>query len=692
MDFTGWAGTPPSPVIKIDIELIDQTPPSPLREILLVEDDPAHAELIRRAFEERGHSFHLSIAETITKAREHIREHHPDLIIADWMLPDGHGTELIEQENHPESIPVVIMTSHGNERVAVEALKAGALDYIVKSDSTFVDMPHIVARALREWDNQIHRKLAEQELRRRVFELETINRISAALRTALRKDEILERLLNEVLGCMDSQVGMIWLYQNKTSKLYPVRGRGWLVEAAKEPLEYGRCIAGFVFVSGKIHISESFIHDALAEEGAAKSFPPGWGGIWLPIQTADRVVGVMLIAFPAPHQVSEDEIHLLTTIADIAGNAIHRANLYEQTERNLNRLNALHTIDIAITASTELSLSLNVLLTQALLLLEADAAVILKVNPLLQMLEFLAEKGFPSPAIQRTHLRLGQGYAGQAAMERRLIGVPDASKALKDGNRMESLRSRLFHAYHAMPLVARGNVKGVLEIFHRHPFRPDNDWLETLEALAGQAALAIENAELFEKLEKSNLQLRMAYDDTIEGWSRALEMRGHESHGHTRQVAEMSVNLARLMGFQEEDLIHIRRGALLHDIGKMAIPDHILTKTEPLTEEEWKIMRQHPVYARSMLASIEYLRPALDIPYYHHERWDGSGYPEGLSGEQIPLAARIFSVVEVWDVLRAERPYRSSWPAHEIEKYLQAQSGRLFDPQVVKIFLQKVVR
>ena len=633
----------------------------------------------------------MTIAPSVTEARQWIETHPPALIITDWLLPDGQGTDLIGKNGNLSNVPVVLMTSHGNERVAVEALKAGALDYIVKSESTLADMPHIAERALREWDNIIQRKRVEQELRRRVAELEVVNRISTALRLAIRKDQILESLLDEILAHLKAETGLIWLYRPETAQLEPACGRGWLAEIAT-PIDYGRCIAGFVFVSGETRISENLVDDPLAEEGIAKSFLPGWGGTWIPIRMAEQVVGVLLIATPSTRQATSDEVHLLTTIAEMAGNAIHRASLYEQTERNLQRLNALRTIDIAITSSTELRLSLSVLLTQARLLLDADAIVILKVNPLLQTLEFLAGKDFPSSSIENIRLRLGQGYAGMVALERRLVSIPNVTKSLKDGNRMDIIRTKTFQAYHAVPLIARGHLKGVLEIFHKRPFQPTKDWLETLDALAGQAAIAIENAELFDELEKSNTQLRLAYDATIEGWSRALDMRDRETEGHTQRVAEMTVDLARLMGFTEDELVHIRRGALLHDIGKMAIPDSILNKPAPLTESEWKIMRQHPTLAKSMLASIEYLRPALDIPYHHHERWNGSGYPDGLKGEAIPLAARIFAVVDVWDALRAPRPYRQAWPAREIEHFLETESGRLFDPQVVKLFLQKVAR
>jgi PAS domain S-box-containing protein len=189
-------------------------------------------------------------------------------------------------------------------------------------------------------------------------------------------------------------------------------------------------------------------------------------------------------------------------------------------------------------------------------------------------------------------------------------------------------------------------------------------------------------------LEKTNIDLAQAYDATLEGWSRALELRERETAGHSQRVVSMTLELSQAMGVADEDLVHIRRGTLLHDIGKMGIPDSILLKPSALTDDEWIIMKQHPLYAYQLLAPIPYLKPALDIPYAHHERWDGSGYPNGLRGEAIPLAARIFAVVDVWDALSSDRPYRPAWTEKAVIHYLKSQAGRLFDPQVVKKFLQ----
>lgn len=194
-----------------------------------------------------------------------------------------------------------------------------------------------------------------------------------------------------------------------------------------------------------------------------------------------------------------------------------------------------------------------------------------------------------------------------------------------------------------------------------------------------------------EALIQSQADLFMAYEETLKGWARALELREHETAGHSQRVMGLTMQLAQAMGIHGEELLHIQRGALLHDIGKMGIPDEILLKPGPLTKEEWVIMRLHPVYAYDLLSPIDYLYPALDIPYCHHEHWDGSGYPRGLRGEEIPLAARIFAVVDVWDAMTSERPYRPAWSPEYVKAYIQEQSGKIFDPEVVAIFFTKVL-
>jgi putative two-component system response regulator len=186
--------------------------------------------------------------------------------------------------------------------------------------------------------------------------------------------------------------------------------------------------------------------------------------------------------------------------------------------------------------------------------------------------------------------------------------------------------------------------------------------------------------------EETHAQLLTAYEATIDGWSRALDLHDRETEGHSQHVAQLTVQLAIIAGLPQNEIVHIRRGALLHDIGKLAIPDSILLKPSALNEEEWISMKKHPEYANEMLSSIEYLRPALDIPHCHHEKWDGSGYPRGLKGDAIPFAARLFAVVDVWNALISDRPYRTAWTQKEAWKHIQNESGKHFEPTVVELF------
>ncbi|MEW5938764.1 MAG: HD domain-containing phosphohydrolase [Chloroflexota bacterium] len=653
-----------------------------MNEILLVEDEPAHADLVRRAFESRGDSFLLTVAGTVREAHEKIQAASFALIITDWRLPDGEGTELIAF-----GVPTVVMTSHGNERIAVDAIKAGALDYLVKSDTALLDMPHIAERALREWENVVERKRVEVELHQRVSELEAVSRVSTALRSAETLEDMITRLMDETLAILNTSHGALWVFQSAAGVLKKGIGRGLLAQGFPGVFQPHEGVVGETFTTGNpIRIAD---FTRLSPDDP-EPLLPGLSGISVPIRTAQEIVGVLVIGTELPRQVTDKERNLLATLADIAGNAVHRTQLHEQTQQSLQRLSALRVIDLAITSSVDLGLSLNILVEQARLHLNVDAVSVLILNAYGQTLEYRAGRGFESAFASKTRLRLGEGYPGISALERRPIFAPDLSVNGLATGRAELSTAELFRAYYVMPLITKGHVKGVIEVFHRSPLQPEPDWINFLEALAGQAAIAIENSELFESLQRSNSELIMAYDATIEGWSRALDLRDHETEGHTQRVTEITMMLARSMGYPEEGLIHIQRGALLHDIGKMGVPDNILLKPGPLNEAEWKAMRQHPLYAFQMLSPIHYLRPALDIPYCHHEKWDGGGYPRGLKGDDIPMAARMFAVVDVWDALRSDRPYRAAWKDGQVRAYILGKTGSHFDEKVVKAFMQLV--
>jgi putative nucleotidyltransferase with HDIG domain len=380
-----------------------------------------------------------------------------------------------------------------------------------------------------------------------------------------------------------------------------------------------------------------------------------------------------------------------------------RKHSEKRIEGHMERLRALRTIDNAIAGSLDIRLTLDVFIDQVILQLGVNAADVLLLNPFTNRLDFAAGKGFMTNRIKNISLKLGDGYAGHVALKREKISIPDMSKFISDvdelsDDTLNSYQSLFpesflvnqdnFKSYFALPLIAKGKVKGVLEVFHRSPLEPDDEWFEFLESLAGQAAIAIDNAMMFDDLQQSRDELIMAYDTTIEGWSKALDFRDKETEGHSRRVTDLTVKMARLLGIREEEIVHVRRGALLHDIGKMGVPDDILFKPGKLDDREWEIMRRHPVIAYELLSPISFLRPAVDIPYCHHEKWDGTGYPRRIRGEQIPLPARIFAVIDVWDALMSDRPYRSAWSEEKTRDYIISESNKHFDPDVVQVFLK----
>lgn len=445
--------------------------------ILLIEDDPAHAELIRRAFEERGGKFRLTIAHTLTEARSHLQESRFNLIIADWRLPDGDSSELLHGKSHNPDPPIIIMTSYGSERNAVDVLKSGALDYIVKSSESMMDMPHIAEKAIEQWMNQ---------------------REKEKMQAALIQSESQFRLLAENSSDMISKhdAAGTFLYVSPASRTILGYEPEELIGTPVAPL----------------------IHPEDARQLAALLSTPEWKDITITVE------------YRARHK---------------------------------------------------------------------DGRFV--------WIETTARPFYGDPA---------NGQEFQASSR---------------------------------------NIT--------------------------------ERKEAEEQLQRAHADLQEAYEKTIEGWVRALDLRDRETEGHTKRVTNMTERLARAMGYNEEQITHIRHGALLHDMGKVGIPDEILQKPGPLSDDEWIVMRRHPEMAFQMLSKIKYLKEAITIPYYHHERWDGSGYPHKLKGEEIPHQARMFAVVDVWDALTSDRPYRKKMKQEDVLEYLKKEAGHLFDPQVVEKFL-----
>jgi HD-GYP domain-containing protein (c-di-GMP phosphodiesterase class II) len=298
-------------------------------------------------------------------------------------------------------------------------------------------------------------------------------------------------------------------------------------------------------------------------------------------------------------------------------------------------------------------------------------------------LQFQAARGMDRSSINKPDFQVSHSILRRVARE----GIPlltNNAQAEEELGKQKSIILLGLRSVLCVPLMLKGEIIGVIYVDNRMQVGQFNAHdCDLLQSIAANASVAIENARLFE-------DLATAYDTTLEGWSMALELRDRDTQGHSRRVVDLSMTLGQAMGLDEQTLIHLKRGALLHDIGKMGIPDSVLLKSGPLTEDEWGVMHRHPEMAYQFLCNIPYLLPALDVPYCHHERWDGSGYPRGLKGTQIPLIARIFTVVDVWDAITSNRPYRTSLEKDSAIEHMASMAGKHFDPQVVEAFIRVV--
>ncbi|WP_206202074.1 PAS domain S-box protein [Thermus caldilimi] len=523
------------------------------------------------------------------------------------------------------------------------------------------------------------------EAKERELALEAFARVSIALRQSEELKEMMEAALDAALKALEAPVGSILLYDADTGRLEEAASHGWLKEIpTPETLgEEGLVARAF---RGEVVVSPDLKRDPRVRPGAKPLVPEGWSGVVAPLLAGKEPVGTLTLAWPHPRTPTASEANRILLLVEAIGNAVRRASLRRKLALRVEHLEALRAVDQAIAASLELEPALEVFFNQVMRL-PLEAAALFLYDPKEKVLELRGLRGFYTPkrAVPR-RLLLGQGHVGRAALTGEVVFVPDLAQ--DPGTEPEFTLKEGLVAEKAYPLFAKGRLLGVLATFTRRPWNLAPEDEEFLESLVSQGAVALDNALTFQDLLKSQRELEAAYDLTLWGWAKAVELRDQETAGHTERVTELTLRLARALGVPEEDLDDIRRGAILHDVGKLAIPDAILLKPGPLTEEEWTIMKKHPVYAYEWLSGIPFLKKALEIPYAHHERWDGLGYPRGLKGQEIPLAARIFAVVDVYDALTSDRPYRKAWSREKALAYIEEQGGQQFDPEVVAAFLR----
>lgn len=531
------------------------------------------------------------------------------------------------------------------------------------------------------------------ERKQRELETRALTQISQAVSQETDFKHLAERLIRAALSAVPSAQKGSLAIAVEPNLLKVIARVGYQNPAVREmtyPIEWG--YAGRCFRLQKPLLIEDVQQDEqLRQNGdsaAIEEVRQLRSAVVSPLRVQEQVMGVVSFESNQPRAFTKEDLNLLNTLAQTLALVLHNVRLHQETSRHVQQLQAVQMVGKALIATMDERLVFDVLMQQLFTQLNADAVGVLMFNPHIQMLEYAASRGFRSRNYEQTFLSLATSLAGKAALERQIVTITELSEL--SAGFAQTFSQEGFRGYGAAPLIAKVTLKGVLEVFCRRPFKPDTAWKRFFEMLADQAALAIDNAEMFEELRRINLRLSLAYEATIEGWSKALEYRDKETEEHTLRVTELTLKLAEHLGVNPSLMPHIRRGCLLHDVGKIAIPDSVPLKPGPLNAEEWELMRQHPTLAYEMLSAIEYLRPALNIPYCHHERWDGSGYPRGLNGGGIPVEARIFAVADVWDALTSTRPYRKAWSRADALNYIREQAGKQFDLRVVEALLEVV--
>ena len=396
-----------------------------------------------------------------------------------------------------------------------------------------------------------------------------------------------------------------------------------------------------------------------------------------PILNSGQIIALLALKSIKPDFFLPDTVAWIEALTTVISSSI------TQVKQESKWRQAIHTINRILQSSLELKEELDLVLGILGELVEMDMALVFKCDPFSKRFEVLATHGTDHDMVGKPPLyfnleTLSEGFPAQVQFHK--------LSEIFHSEMHDYYFQKGYQTYVGMPFQANGNVFGVMEIFWRTP-QADLRKLNIIKMVVGAVSWEIERTSIVNDLRQHNDELTSTYTATIEGLSRALELRDLETEGHTRRVSELTLQLAQHMQIPEDQHDYLVQGALLHDIGKLGIPDAILFKPGSLTPQEWDVMRQHPQYAYNILAPIISLRQTLDIPLYHHEHWNGSGYPFGLRGEQIPLSARLFTVVDVFDALISDRPYRSAWPRSHALTYIRENAGKLFDPQITEVFL-----
>jgi PAS domain S-box-containing protein/putative nucleotidyltransferase with HDIG domain len=504
-----------------------------------------------------------------------------------------------------------------------------------------------------------------------------INALSIALRPIIETSALIKELLNQIDRSIAQEAAAIVLTDSETQKNLVVCASGKFSELRGRKIDTNLGI-----VANAINKNQNFYQEKLPH-GRIPEFEQFYLPVFLvsPLSDGEQALGAIVIGHSKKFTAFEKEV--IEEISSIAANAIRRSISLEKMNVSIKRLELIHEIDKLLNNQNNINNCLEKIFSMVIGEIDLDFVNLYQLGEDDHLKQLISYRDSKLSLSENNTLsfRACYFYKGiQKGQEVYEYGLPANNFVYIENESQAPIWCW------AVPIMSHSKVLGVLELINLSPFLPSQDWQQFVRTISGQLSILFENEMINSELQMAHTNLIAAYDKTLEGWAKALELRDHETENHSRRVTDLSVLLAKKLGFFECEVENLKHGALLHDIGKIGIPDKILLKPGPLDDSEWELMQKHPQVGYDLLKEIKYLASSLDIPLYHHEKWDGSGYPFGLSGDDIPLSARIFAVSDVWDALTSDRPYRKAWDEFRAFKFILDQSGKHFDPQVVRCF------
>ncbi|HWP67920.1 MAG TPA: HD domain-containing phosphohydrolase, partial [Rectinemataceae bacterium] len=688
--------------------------------ILMVEDNPDDAFLIlhtlRTSFPNAECTHAAGKAELIAALDANLR---PDIVLSDWSLPQFNGLAALEMVRAREiDAPFIIVSGKIGEEAAINAIKQGVYDYVLKDN--LARLPTAIQHALDYRENEKKAKIDNALIALQATALsvaptaiavldtngvvEWVNQAFEELTGYANKDVLgfsadkfcispdflpLESIRNDPAaqkeyscnGMEGKKDGSLYIEERKIcpvidqdgtlSHIVLIKKDVTSIEQKRKELELdilfsnslqqskspeGLCVNVIslmkeqfpeakpticLYTDGTAKIKKCFgeklsehedNHEDTIESRAglppdrnrpnAEKYNTGAHGIRYEITMGEERIALFQVTCSC--QSPLDHKKLFAQLAHQMESSLQRMIAQQKVSAQIKNISFLKLISRTINTAMDFETVVGSLLKQIMRFLDSDA-VALYLNSGKETGELIcrAQCGFNTNLIEQVHIKYGQPYVGIAAEEQRIISVSRFDDIDPQGLFATLIRAEGFVSQHCAPIIIAGKTTGVLEVFQRKPFTPRSEWLILFDAIASQTGLALDYNALYADLQKAYLDLELSYEATIEGWSSAMDFRDQETEGHSKRVASLAISLAARLGIAEEEIVRIGRGALLHDVGKIGIPDSILKKAGPLTDSEWVLMKQHPKIANEMLSRIPYLKESLDIPLYHHEKWDG---------------------------------------------------------------------